>query len=539
MLPNRFGVALVGLTVAAGLACQSRDSRSGGGVAVETQMSSAATATTATASQILTAVQAQPGSPVQPAVAHGFASSSGALRPQFLASALAAESKPANVVLPQLCTAALHLADVASGAAVDISLNGALPVAAQTVGGYVIYPSAFGVGGTVLHRALPSGSEDFINLPTRPATPEVDYSVALGTGIAGLRLVSGTLEMLDAGGVPRLHVSPPYIVGADGARTDGALAVSGCAVDSDPSGPWGRPVTAPGAATCTVRVTWPDAAVVYPAILDPRWTTTGAMGVARFEHTLLLLSTGQALAAGGRSSTTGTTALKTAELYDPTSGTWSPTGSMANARRLHSMTQLGTSSNSTTSGKVLVAGGINGTTSTNTAELFSAGTWIPAGSLDVARHAHTATLLPDGRVLAAGGLNGTSMITTAALYNPASGAGSWVSTTGPVPPGGIKNHTATLIQTTNTQLNNHVLLVGGNNGTATVSSVYLFDPVQNAFSTLAPIPSPRASNTRRSRSRIPTARFWWPAARTDRPCWRAPSCSTPASATEPGRPRGR
>ncbi len=224
-----------------------------------------------------------------------------------------------------------------------------------------------------------------------------------------------------------------------------------------------------------------------PALDDDRLD-----GVARFEHTLLLLSTGKAIAAGGRSSTTGTTGLTSAELYDPTSGTWSPTGSMANARRLHTMTQLGSSSNGTTSGKVLVAGGISGTTSTNSAELYSpsAGTWIAAGNLDVARHAHTATLLADGRVLAAGGLNGTSMLTTAALYNPASGAGTWVSTTGPVPPGGIKNHTATLIQTTNTQLNNHVLLVGGNNGTSTISAVYLFDPVQNAFSTLASIPSP-------------------------------------------------
>ena len=461
-------------------------------MAAETPASASANVTTASASQILAAAQSQPGSPVQPAVAQGFASAAGALRPQFSAAAIATEPKLANVLLPQLCTAALHLADVASGVAVDISLNGALPVPAQAVGGYVVYPSAFGAGGTVLHRVLPGGSEDYIAMPTRPAAPEVDYSLALGTGIAGLRLISGTLEMLDASGTPRLHVSPPYIVGADGTRTDGVLAVSGCAVDNDPSGPWGRPVTAPGASICTVSVTWPDASVVYPAVLDPRWTTTGSMGTARFEHTLLLLSTGKALAAGGRSTTSGTTGLTTAELYDPTSGTWSPTGSMAHGRRLHSMTQLGSSSNGTTSGKVLVAGGISGTTSTNSAELYSpsAGTWIAAGNLDVARHAHTATLLPDGRVLAAGGLNGTTMLTTAALYNPASGAGSWVATTGPVPPGGIKNHTATLIQTTNTQLNNHVLLVGGNNGTSTVSAVYLFDPVQNAFSTLASIPSP-------------------------------------------------
>ena len=35
---------------------------------------------------------------------------------------------------------------------------------------------------------------------------------------------------------------------------------------------------------------------------------------------------------------------------------------MTGARRLHSATQLNTSSNPTTSGKVLIAGGIDGTT---------------------------------------------------------------------------------------------------------------------------------------------------------------------------------
>jgi hypothetical protein len=230
----------------------------------------------ATASQIVAAIQAQPGSPVQSAVAQGFASVTGGLRPQFAAATLAGESKPAQVVLPALCNAALHLQDTTSGAAVDVTLKGALPVAAQTASGYVVYPGAL-AGGAVLHRALPGGSEDFVSLPARPATPEIDYSVALGKSVAGLRLVGGTLEMLDASGTPRLRVAPPYIVGADGISTDGALAVTDCFVDSDPTPPWGRTVTDPGASSCTVRVTWPDASVVYPAILDPRWTTTGSM----------------------------------------------------------------------------------------------------------------------------------------------------------------------------------------------------------------------------------------------------------------------
>ncbi len=132
--------------------------------------------------------------------------------------------------------------DVASGAAVDISLNGALPVAAQTVGGYVVYPGgASASGATVLHRRAPERQRRL----RQPADASGDARGRLqrrarreaspASGWFG-----GTLEMLDASGAPRLHVPPPYIVGADGIRTDGALAVSGCAVDSDPSPPWGR-----------------------------------------------------------------------------------------------------------------------------------------------------------------------------------------------------------------------------------------------------------------------------------------------------------
>ena len=104
-------------------------------------------------------------------------------------------------------------------------------------------------------------------------------------GAAGLRLVGGTLEVLDAAGTPRLRVAPPYIVGADGASTDATLAVTGCAVDTNPAPPWGRAVTAPGARVCQVKVSWPGSGVAYPAILDPRWTTTGSMGTARQDHT--------------------------------------------------------------------------------------------------------------------------------------------------------------------------------------------------------------------------------------------------------------
>jgi hypothetical protein len=222
------------------------------------------------------------------------------------------------------------------------------------------------------------------------------------------------------------------------------------------------------------------------------------MITARHEHTATLLANGKVLVTGARSTTTGTTAVASAELYDRNSSTWAATANMTGARRLHSATRLNTSGHATTNGKVLIAGGVIGTAGVNTAQLYNptAGTWVAAGNLNAARHAHTATLLADGRVLVAGGMNVTTTLQTTALYNPASGSGSWAATTGPIPPARWRSGTATLIQTSNQQLNNNVLLVGGNNGSATIASVFLFDPAQSEFSTLASIRVPM-SKTRR------------------------------------------
>ena len=56
-------------------------------------------------------------------------------------------------------------------------------------------------------------------------------------------------------------------------------------------------------------------------------------------------------------------------------------------------------------GKVLVAGGSNGGGSLSSAELYdpASGSWSTTGSLATARDYHTATLLPNGKVLVAGG----------------------------------------------------------------------------------------------------------------------------------------
>ncbi|NDD55068.1 hypothetical protein EBZ39_14595, partial [bacterium] len=87
-------------------------------------------------------------------------------------------------------------------------------------------------------------------------------------------------------------------------------------------------------------------------IYDPStgvWTPTGSMSDARSEHTATLLPDGKVLVTGGigysaagtiyASQNLGgvnTLELKTCEIYDPASGTWSPAGSMSVSKWGHS-----------------------------------------------------------------------------------------------------------------------------------------------------------------------------------------------------------
>jgi len=215
------------------------------------------------------------------------------------------------------------------------------------------------------------------------------------------------------------------------------------------------------------------------------WTATGSLGAARGEHTATLLPNGKVLVAGGVSNSYSF--LVNAELYDPASGTWTATGSLGAARSDHTATLL-------PNGKVLVAGGFNGNLDTGfnlaSAELYdpASGTWTATGSLGAARSDHTATLLPNGKVLVAGGFNDSNRLASAELYDPASG--TWTAT-GSL--GAARNgHIATLLP------NGKVLVAGGFNGDSDSSilvSAELYDPASGTWSATGSLVFARGAHT--------------------------------------------
>jgi uncharacterized protein YjbI with pentapeptide repeats len=211
------------------------------------------------------------------------------------------------------------------------------------------------------------------------------------------------------------------------------------------------------------------------------WSSGGGMSSQRSYHTATLLANGKVLIAGGSGNNGATT--NSAQLYDPNTGLFTATGNMTVSRDFHTATLLA-------SGKVLITGGRtssgSGYTYASSAEIYdpSTGTFTAASPMSTGRYGHTAALF-NGTVLISGGSKdgGTSALATAELYDGTTGA--YIGTTGSLA-SGRQYFTATVI-------GGSILAAGGQNGSTRLSSSELYQ--SGAFNTGATMTTARAAHT--------------------------------------------
>ncbi len=123
------------------------------------------------------------------------------------------------------------------------------------------------------------------------------------------------------------------------------------------------------------------------------------------------------LVVGGQQS--GSTAIASAELFDPQTGAWTPTGSLNTARWNHKAVLL-------PNGMVLVAGGeLSTSLFASIPELYDPLTakWTATGPLQTTPIYHTLSLLPNGTALVAGGQDVTfNLLAAMQVFDPGVGA---------------------------------------------------------------------------------------------------------------------
>jgi Galactose oxidase, central domain len=329
-------------------------------------------------------------------------------------------------------------------------------------------------------RVLVVGGNDVNNLAAVASAELYDPATGKFT-------LTGPTHVAVEGGVPVLSVllnsGRVLVIGCDQSSSPSGICASSLADVYDPfTGLFSAVGPIPGSCALCTATLLNDGRVLVARGVDPQpsllfdpatdtFAATGSMITARVDQTTTLLSDGRVLIAGGFVAQGGLlVGLASAELYDPKTGKFSPTGSMITARGGQTATLL-------SDGRVLIAGGATAGISVGkilaSAELYDpkTGTFSPTGSMITARGGQTATLLSDGRVLIAGGSDlrliaggsdspGDSLaggsLASAELYDP---------TTGRFSPTGSMT-TARVGQTATLLSDGRVLIAGGSDSSA-------------------------------------------------------------------------
>ncbi len=236
--------------------------------------------------------------------------------------------------------------------------------------------------------------------------------------------------------------------------------------------------------------------------------STGTMVTGRAFHPLTTLQDGRVLACGGiayggqkANGTYFTNVLKSAEIWDPSTGSWSALPNMNRHRAANTASLL-------PSGQVLICGGTKGNgnneladvadllgTSLNSTEIFDPATnsWSSGPNLAEPKAGHGAIALQNGLILISGGITYTTIFginfpdfsSQASTFDPATGSFSNA--------GNIRTKRALFAHAL--LPNGKVAFFGGVGGDilnfGPIKNADVFNPATNSASGIAPLPADR------------------------------------------------
>ncbi len=364
-----------------------------------------------------------------------------------------------SVELPSRADGALLLEDPRSGFRlvahrVDAGAGGAEPD-----GSALVYRQAFPFVDAYLY-ASGDGVEELLHV-NRPAKMAWDLSLPPG---ARLRAEGTTVDLVDASGVTRLRFSAPFAFGRDNRTVLPEVSVAGT----------------------RISLALPDDAQ-YPVLVDPIWNSSGSMAGARTDHTAIALPNGKVLIAGGQANGT---ALASAQLYDPGTGTFSAAAPMASARYLHTAVYLPSVD------MVLVAGGLDSSLNVlASAELYDVklNVWKPTGTMGTGRYAHgcvrTTPDLPEA-VFCFGGVDGggNQLASVERLVGNV-----WDHATAPMPLARSFFTATTFYNTSSSDV--MAAIVGGETSTGITGRVDLFDLATRTWGATVNLATARRGHT--------------------------------------------
>ena len=227
-------------------------------------------------------------------------------------------------------------------------------------------------------------------------------------------------------------------------------------------------------------------AEVYDPSTDT-WSSVGATEIERHCPVAVRLPDGRALLTGGLMWRATDYPMPIADIFDPSSGGWVSADAMNDPRVGHKAVLL-------RDGTVLVVGGADRRrgyrwNAIASSELYDPSTdrWTRTGDMEDGRASATATLLRDGRVLVAGGLDAaTRSLASAEVYDP--GSGTWSAV------GDMLHrrafHAAVLLA------DGTVLVTGGNvDEERGVPYAEVFDPRSGTWSSVEAMDAPRHTHS--------------------------------------------